>query len=124
MIGDILDTNAISWKTGSKVAILSRTGETWFEIDADRIGTLRKGRLVSLLKNGKRRLVDTAGQIMVEPQFDELTGFARDIAWPSATGAGAPSTGAEEWRQASPAPTLSPLTLTLDVAISRAGVEP
>jgi len=78
---DIPDTDAIIWQTGSKLAVLSLAGETWYEIEADRIGTLREIGLVSFLKNGKWGLVDTAGQVMVEPQFDELDGFVRGIAW-------------------------------------------
>jgi len=73
--------NAIIWQTDSKLAILSPSGETWFDVDADQIGTVRESGLVSFLKNGKWGLVDTAGQVMVEPQYDELDGFVRGIAW-------------------------------------------
>jgi hypothetical protein len=78
---EIPETNAIIWKTERKLAILSRTGETWYEIEADRIGPIRETGLVPFLRNGKWGLVDTAGQIMVEPQFDELDVFARGVAW-------------------------------------------
>jgi WG containing repeat len=78
---DIPDSNAIIWQAGSKLTILSRTGEAWYEIDADRIGPIREDGLVPFLRNGKWGLVDTAGQVMVEPQFDELDVFARGVAW-------------------------------------------
>src|SRR5262245_47495428 len=74
-------SNAIIWQTGTKLVILSRTGETWYDIEADRIGPIREDGLVSFLRKGKWGLVDTAGQVMVEPQFDELNVFVRGIAW-------------------------------------------
>jgi WG containing repeat len=77
----IRDSDAIIWQTDSKLVILSLAGDTWYDIDADRIGTLRESGLVSFRRNGKWGLVDTAGQVMVEPQFDELDGFVRGIAW-------------------------------------------
>jgi hypothetical protein len=77
----IPDTDAFIWQSDSKQVILSMAGETWYEIDADRIGTLRDFGLVSFRRNGKWGLVDTAGRVMVEPQHDELDGFVRGIAW-------------------------------------------
>jgi WG containing repeat len=78
---DIPGTNAIIWQTDSKLVVLSLTGETWYELDADRIGAIHEDGLVPFRRNGKWGLVDTAGQLMVEPQFDELDVFERGIAW-------------------------------------------
>jgi hypothetical protein len=78
---DIPDTNAIIWQTDGKLIILSWAGETRYELDADRIGTIREDGLVPFRRNGKWGLVDTAGQLMVEPQYDELDVFVRGIAW-------------------------------------------
>jgi hypothetical protein len=76
------ENNAIISQVDSKLAVLSPSGESLFEIDADGIGQVRESGLVPFLKNGKWGLVDTAGQVMVEPQFDELDwGFERGIAW-------------------------------------------
>jgi len=74
-------TNAIISQTDSKLVVMSPLGETWFEIDADRIGLVRESGLLPFLRYGKWGLVDTAGQVMVEPQFDDLDGFVRGIAW-------------------------------------------
>jgi hypothetical protein len=78
---DIPDSNAIIWKSGSKLGILSRTGETWYELEADRLGYIHESGLVPFLRSGRWGLVDTAGQVVVEPQFEELDGFVRGIAW-------------------------------------------
>jgi WG containing repeat len=74
-------TNVIIWQTGSKLVALSASGEIWFDIDADRIGPVRESGLFLFLRNGKWGLVDTAGEVTVEPQYDELDGFVRGIAW-------------------------------------------
>jgi hypothetical protein len=76
--------NAIMSQTDGKRVILSRTGETWIDIGAERIGINLDLGLLTFLKNGKWGLVDTAGQVMVEPQFDEPINFLpsfRGIAW-------------------------------------------
>jgi hypothetical protein len=73
----------MSEASGNRV-ILSRTGETWIDIGAERVGTNLDSGLPTFLKNGKWGLVDTAGQVIVEPQFDEPVYFAhglRGIAW-------------------------------------------
>jgi hypothetical protein len=64
-----------------KRAFLSPEGETWIDIDADRIGLALDLGLLVFLRNGKWGLVDTAGQVMVEPQYDDLRFFDRGIAW-------------------------------------------
>ncbi|WP_057860748.1 WG repeat-containing protein [Bradyrhizobium lablabi] len=71
-------------EAGGKRSILSPTGETWIDIDAERIGANLEFGLLTFLKNGKWGLVDTAGQVMVEPQFDDPVYFSsgfRGIAW-------------------------------------------
>jgi hypothetical protein len=73
----------MSQSDGTRV-ILSRTGETWIDIGAERIGIILDDGLLTFLKGGKWGLVDTAGQVMVEPQFDEPVYFAdrlRGVAW-------------------------------------------
>jgi hypothetical protein len=65
-------------------AILSPTGETWIDIGAERIGINLDLGLLTFLKNGRWGLVDTAGQVIAEPQFDEPVYFSpglRGIAW-------------------------------------------
>jgi hypothetical protein len=76
--------NAIMSQTDGTRAMLSRTGETWIDIGAERIGISLDYGLVTFLKNGKWGLVDTAGQIIVGPQFDEPALFSPDlrgVAW-------------------------------------------
>jgi WG containing repeat len=76
--------NAIMSQTDGKRAMLSRTGETWIDIGAERIGISVDYGLLTFLKNGKWGLVDTAGKIIVEPQFDEPALFSPDlrgVAW-------------------------------------------
>jgi hypothetical protein len=71
-------------QAGGKRVILSLTGETWIDIDAERVGIILDYGLLTFLKRGKWGLVDTAGQVMVEPQFDEPVYFAdrlRGVAW-------------------------------------------
>jgi hypothetical protein len=76
--------NAIMSQTDGTRAMLSQTGETWIDIGAERIGISLDYGLVTFLKNGKWGLVDTAGQIIVGPQFDEPALFSPDlrgVAW-------------------------------------------
>jgi len=76
--------NAIMSQSDGKRVILSRTGETWIDIGAERVGIGLEFGLLTFLKNGKWGLVDTAGQVMVEPQFDEpvyFTSNLRGVAW-------------------------------------------
>ena len=76
--------NAIMSQADGKRVILSRTGETWIDIGAERIGINLDLGLLTFLKNGKWGLVDTAGQVIVEPQFDEpviFTPSLRGVAW-------------------------------------------
>jgi WG containing repeat len=76
--------NVIMSQAGGKRVILSQTGETWIDIGAERIGINLDLGLVTFLKNGQWGLVDTAGQVMIEPQFDEPVYFSpglRGIAW-------------------------------------------
>jgi hypothetical protein len=76
--------NAIMSQAGGKRVILSRTGETWIDVGAERVGIILDYGLLTFLKSGKWGLVDTAGQVMVEPQFDEPVLFAdrlRGVAW-------------------------------------------
>jgi hypothetical protein len=73
----------ISQADGRRV-ILSPAGETWVDIDAERVGVNLDLGLLTFLKNGKWGLVDTAGQVIVEPQFDEPVYFVprlRGVAW-------------------------------------------
>jgi hypothetical protein len=83
--GVMCDTrNAIMSQADGKRVILSRTGETWIDIGTERIGLNLDFGLLTFLKNGKWGLVDTAGQVMTEPQFDEPVYFSpkfRGIAW-------------------------------------------
>jgi hypothetical protein len=71
-------------RTNSKRVILSPTGETWIDIDAERISLSLDIGLLTFLRNGKWGLVDTAGQVVVEPRFDEPVYFVsklRGVAW-------------------------------------------
>jgi hypothetical protein len=83
--GDMCDIgDAIMSQTDGKRVILSPTGETWIDVGAERIGINLDLGLLTFLKNGKWGLVDTAGQVMVEPQLDEPVYFAaslRGVAW-------------------------------------------
>jgi hypothetical protein len=83
--GVLCDINsAIVSQADSKRVILSPTGETWIDIDAERVGVNLDFGLLTFLRNGKWGLVDTAGQVMVEPQFDEpvyFTPHLRGVAW-------------------------------------------
>jgi hypothetical protein len=77
-------SNVIVSRTNSKRVILSPTGETWIDIDAERISLSLDIGLLTFLRNGKWGLVDTAGQVVVEPRFDEPVYFVsklRGVAW-------------------------------------------
>ena len=76
--------SAIMSQNNGKRVILSPSGETWIDIDAERIGTGLDYGLLTFLKDGKWGLTDTAGQVTAEPQFDEPVFFVpslRGIAW-------------------------------------------
>jgi hypothetical protein len=76
--------NAIMSQADGKRVILSRAGETWIDVGAERVGIILDYGLLTFLRDGKWGLVDTAGQVMVEPQFDEPVYFAdrlRGVAW-------------------------------------------
>jgi hypothetical protein len=76
--------HALMSQAGGKRVILSPAGETWIDIGAERIGIALDFGLLTFLRDGKWGLVDTAGQVMVEPQFDEPVLFApglRGVAW-------------------------------------------
>ena len=76
--------NAIMSQSDGKRAILSRSGETLIDVGAERIGVNLDFGLLTFLKDGKWGLVNTAGQVIVEPQFDEPVYFSpglRGIAW-------------------------------------------
>jgi hypothetical protein len=76
--------NAIMSQSDGKRVILSPTGETWIDVGAERVGIILDYGLLTFLRDAKWGLVDTAGQVMVEPQFDEPVYFAdrlRGVAW-------------------------------------------
>jgi hypothetical protein len=76
--------NAIMSQADGTRAILSQTGETWIDVGAERIGISLDYGLLTFLKNGKWGLVDTAGQIIVGPRFDDPVYFGpglRGVAW-------------------------------------------
>jgi hypothetical protein len=76
--------NAILSVNDGKRAILSEAGETWIDIGAERIGISVDLGLLTFLKDGKWGLLDTAGRITTEPQFDEPVLYMpglRGIAW-------------------------------------------
>jgi hypothetical protein len=76
--------NAIMSQADGERVILSRSGETWIDIGAERVGIQLDYGLLTFLRGGKWGLVDTAGQVMVEPQFDDPVYFApglRGVAW-------------------------------------------
>jgi hypothetical protein len=76
--------SAIMSQDNGKRAILSQTGETWIDLDAEQIGINLDFGLLTFLKSQKWGLVDTLGQVIVEPQFDEPIYFLptlRGVAW-------------------------------------------
>jgi hypothetical protein len=77
-------TNAIMSEADGKQVVLSPAGEIWIDIGAERVGNNLALGLLTFLRNGKWGLVDTAGQVMVEPQYDEPLYFLpalRGVAW-------------------------------------------
>ena len=74
-------SHAIMVQDEGKRTILSRTGETWIDIGAERIGTNLEFGLLTFLKGGKWGLVDTVGKVIVEPLYDDPIYFSRGIAW-------------------------------------------
>jgi hypothetical protein len=81
---DIHFDGAIMSESNGKRAILSPSGETWIDVGAERVGTNLDFGLLTFLRDGKWGLVDTAGQVIVEPQFDEpvyFTSGLRGVAW-------------------------------------------
>lgn len=77
-------SSALMSQAGGKRVILSPAGEVWIDADAERVGANLDFGLLTFLRNGKWGLVDTAGHVMVEPQYDEPVYFAprnRGIAW-------------------------------------------
>jgi hypothetical protein len=76
--------NAIVSQTDRERVILSKAGESWIDIGSPRIGLNLDFGLLTFLKEDKWGLIDTAGQIVVEPQFDEPVYFMpklRGVAW-------------------------------------------
>jgi hypothetical protein len=73
--------DAIMSQPDGKRIILSPAGEIWIDLDAERIGTRLEGGLLMFLRNGKWGLVDTAGQVIVEPQYDAPLIFSRGVVW-------------------------------------------
>jgi hypothetical protein len=76
--------NAILSQRDGKRTILSRSGETWIDIDADRIALALDFGLMTFLRNDKWGLIDTTGGLIVEPQFEEPVQFTpalRGVAW-------------------------------------------
>jgi hypothetical protein len=76
--------SAIMSQANGKRTILSPAGEVWIDADAERIGINLDFGLLTFLRNGKWGLVDTAGHVMVEPQYDEPVYFGsrdRGTAW-------------------------------------------
>jgi hypothetical protein len=77
-------TNAIMAQADGRRVILSPEGEIWIDINAERIGLRLEIGLLTFLKSRKWGLVDTSGQVMVEPQYDDPVYFMeglRGIAW-------------------------------------------
>jgi uncharacterized protein involved in tellurium resistance len=76
--------HAIMAQSAGKRMILSSTGENWIDVDAERISIRLDVGLLTFLRDGKWGLVDTAGQVMIEPQYEDPVHFAsgfRGIAW-------------------------------------------
>jgi hypothetical protein len=55
----------------SKRIILSPAGETWIDLEAERIGTSLETGLLTFLKGGKLGLGDIARQVIIEPEYDD-----------------------------------------------------
>ena len=77
-------TGAIMSERDGQRAILSPTGETWIDVGAERIGIALDFGLLTFLRNGKWGLVDTAGKVIMAPQFEQPVNFGpgfRGVAW-------------------------------------------
>jgi WG containing repeat len=77
-------THGIYSKGEGRLALLSSNGESWLDIEAERIGINLEDGLLTFLKDGKWGLVDTAGQVMLQPAYDDPVFFKegfRGIAW-------------------------------------------
>ena|ERR1700752_4448534 len=75
---------AIMSQSAGKHVILSPAGENWIDVDAERVGISLEYGLVTFLRDGKWGLVDTAGQVVVEPRYDDPVLFMprlRGVAW-------------------------------------------
>jgi hypothetical protein len=70
----------IRWQSKERRAILSPQGESWVDIEAERMGVNLENGLLTFLKDGKWGLVDTAGDVMVQPAYDEPVVFNRGLA--------------------------------------------
>jgi hypothetical protein len=83
--GVMCDINrAIMSQSAGKRVLLSPAGEKWIDVDAERVGISLEYGLVTFLRDGKWGLVDTAGQVVVEPQYDDPVLFMprlRGVAW-------------------------------------------
>jgi hypothetical protein len=86
--GVMCDINGVNggivWQRNGERALLSPTGESWIDIGAERISLQLDAGLLTFLKNGRWGLIDTAGQVILDPQFDEPAYFTpalRGIAW-------------------------------------------
>ncbi|MBR1152238.1 WG repeat-containing protein [Bradyrhizobium sp. JYMT SZCCT0428] len=83
--GVMCDINhALMTQGEGKRTILSKAGQDWIEIDAERIGISLDIGLLTFLRDGKWGLVDTTGRVTVEPQYEEPVAFLprlRGIAW-------------------------------------------
>jgi hypothetical protein len=87
-LGVMCDINGINggivWQRNGERALLSPAGESWIDIGAERIGLQLGDGLLTFLKNGRWGLIDTAGQVILDPQFEEPAYFVstlRGIAW-------------------------------------------
>ncbi|HEV2153290.1 WG repeat-containing protein [Bradyrhizobium sp.] len=109
--------NAIMSQAGGKRVILSPGGEVWIDADAVRVGINLDFGLLTFLKDGKWGLVDTAGHVTAEPQYDEPVYFAlhyRGIAWAKQNGKWCPidrrnhAVPGIACSDVNPAPTLAP----------------
>jgi hypothetical protein len=71
----------ILWQSKERRAVLSRQGESWVDIEAARMSFNLENGLLTFLKDGKWGLIDTAGQVIVQPVYDEAVNFRHGLAW-------------------------------------------
>jgi len=74
-------------------AIFSQSGEEWIDAHVDRIGIDLETGLLPFLKDGKWGLMDTAGKVAIQPNYDEQVSFQpslRGIAWAKHEGRSCP----------------------------------